>query len=137
MDQAVKDTSKLQLQHTHLQIAQIVKAMEYIYHHRTEHLKTQELADVLKITRSYFSTLFKKETGISVSDFIRKEKIKAAANMLRFSEYAYGDIAEYFGFASQSHFIQCFHKEMGVTPKEYRKNFRLFLNSGMAVSYVV
>ena len=102
---------------------QIVKAMEYICRHRTEHFTTGELADILNINRSYLSTLFKKETGISVSDFIRREKIKAAANMLRFSEYACGDIAEYFGFASQSHFIHCFRREMGVTPKEYRKSF--------------
>lgn len=102
---------------------QVVKAMEYIYKHRNERLTVQQIADNLHMNRSYLSTLFVKETGGSISDFIRKEKIKAAANMLKFSEYSYSDIAEYFGFASQSHFIQCFKKQMGVSPKEYRRKF--------------
>lgn len=102
---------------------QIVKAMEYIYKHRNERLTVQQIADSLHINRSYLSSLFAKETGSSISNFIRVEKVKAAANMLKFSEYSYSDIAEYFGFASQSHFIQCFKKQMGISPKEYRKKF--------------
>jgi len=102
---------------------QIIKAMEYIYKHRNERLTVQAVADHLHINRSYLSSLFMKETGTGISDFIRAEKIKAAANMLKFSEYSYGDIAEYFGFASQSHFIQCFKKQTGLSPKEYRAKY--------------
>lgn len=100
---------------------QIVKAIDYILKHRNNKLTVQDIADELHINRSYLSSLFKKETGKSISEFIREEKIKAAANMLKFSEYSYGDIAEYFGFASQSHFIKCFREKTGLSPKEYRK----------------
>jgi AraC-like DNA-binding protein len=102
---------------------QIVKAIDYILKHRAGRLTVQDIAAELNINRSYLSSLFKKETGKSISDFIREEKIKAAANMLKFSEYSYGDIAEYFGFASQSHFIECFRKQTGFSPKEYRKKY--------------
>lgn len=102
---------------------QIVKAIDYILKHRTVKLTVQDIADELNINRSYLSSLFKKETGKSISDFIREEKIKAAANMLKFSDYSYSDIAEYFGFASQSHFIECFRKQTGFSPKEYRKKY--------------
>lgn len=102
---------------------QIVKAIDYILKHRNVRLTVQNIADKLNINRSYLSSLFIKETGTSISDFIRREKIKAAANMLKFSEYSYGDIAEYFGFASQSHFIKCFRKQMGISPKEYRNKY--------------
>lgn len=102
---------------------QIVRAIEYIYRHRNERLTVEHIAKELEINRSYLSVLFRKETGVSISGFIRREKIKAAANMLRFSDYSYADIAEYFGFASQSHFIQCFRREMDYTPAEYRKRF--------------
>ena len=102
---------------------QIVKAIDYIQKHRNNKLTVQDIADELHINRSYLSSLFKKETGKSISGFIREEKIKAAANMLKFSEYSYGDIAEYFGFASQSHFIKCFRKQTGLSPKEYRKKY--------------
>ena len=43
--------------------------------------------------------------------------------MLRFSDYSYADIAEYFGFSSQSHFIQCFQKCYACTPAEFRKRY--------------
>lgn len=102
---------------------QIVKAIDYILKHRNDKLTVQDIADRLGINRSYLSSLFKKETGKNISAFIREEKIKAAANMLKFSEYSYGDIAEYFGFASQSHFIQCFREQTGLSPKEYRKKY--------------
>ena len=102
---------------------QIVKAIDYIRKHRNIKLTVQEIADKLHINRSYLSSLFKKETGRGISDYIREEKIKAAANMLKFSEYSYGDIAEYFGFASQSHFIKCFREQTGLSPKEYRKKY--------------
>lgn len=102
---------------------QIVKAIDYILKNRNSKLTVQDIADELTINRSYLSSLFKKETGKSISGFIREEKIKAAANMLKFSGYSYAEIAEYFGFASQSHFIECFRKQTGLSPKEYRKKY--------------
>ena len=102
---------------------QIVRAMEYIYMHRNERLTVQRIADCIGVNRSYLSSLFSKEMGMSISDFVRNEKVKAAENMLRFSEYSYGDIAEYFGFASQSHFIKCFREKTGLSPKEYRNKY--------------
>ncbi len=109
---------------------QVIKAMEYIYKHRTGRLTSQMVAEAVGVNRSYLSTVFHKESGITLQDFIRREKIKAAANMLRFSDYSYSEIAEYFGFSSQSHFIQCFKKECGLTPKEYRL---YSLNSNQAI----
>lgn len=102
---------------------QIVKAIEYIYKHRNERLTVATIAVNIGVNRSYLSSLFTKETGESISNFIRREKIKAAANMLRFSDYSYCDIAQYFGFASQSHFTYCFRKETGFTPMTYRKQY--------------
>lgn len=106
---------------------QVVQAMDYVYKHRTQRITVEMLAGELGYNRSYLSSLFKKETGKELSDFVRSEKIKATTNMLRFSEYSYADIAEYFGFSSQSHFISCFRKEMGCTPKEYRE--KMYMNS--------
>ena len=97
--------------------------MEYICRHLHQRLTVTEVAAALSVNRSYFSTLFAKETGCSVSQYIRQEKLQAAANMLRFSDYSYADIAEYFGFSSQSHFIQCFQKCYACTPAAFRKRY--------------
>lgn len=108
----------------------VIKAMDYIYANRTKRFTVQAMAQELGVDRSSLSTAFHRETGMTVTGFIRKEKLKAAANMLRFSDYTYSEIAEYFGFSSQSHFIKCFKEEYGVTPKEYRQ---YSLNSNQAI----
>lgn len=103
---------------------QVMKAIDLICRSRNRHITAGTVAAELNINRSYLSTIFKRETGTGISDFIRREKLKAAANMLRFSDYSCSDIAEYFGFASQSHFIKLFSQEYGLTPNKYRNRFK-------------
>lgn len=73
------------------------------------------------MSTSYLSRLFKKETGISVSDYIRRQKIDMAKNLLKYSEYSMIEIANRLSFSSQSHFIQQFREIVGMTPKKYRE----------------
>lgn len=114
-----------QLQKKNIYSVHITKAIDYICSHRTGKLNANSIAQALDLNRSYLSALFKKETGISLSNYIRNEKLSAAANMLKYSDLSYTEIAEYFGFSSQSHFIQCFKTDYGCTPAEYREtNFR-------------
>lgn len=103
--------------------ANVVRAMEYIYLNRNKRITTTEIAEYLNINRSYLSTVFTKETGMTVSSFILNEKIKAAENMLKFSDHSYSEIAQYLGFCTQSHFIKRFSELKGTTPRKYRKEF--------------
>lgn len=96
---------------------------EYIYSHIKERITIEDLADVLGVSASYLSRLFKKEVGISVSAYIRKQKIDMAKNLLRFSDYSMIDIANRLSFSSQSHFIQQFREVEGITPKKYRDEY--------------
>ncbi|MCR4617154.1 MAG: AraC family transcriptional regulator [Lachnospiraceae bacterium] len=99
---------------------QTVEAINYVGSHYTEDINVESVALAIDINRSYLSKLFKKNTGISLGEHIRRVRIKAAANMLEFSDHSASEIAEYLHFSSQSHFIQCFKKEMGCTPAQYR-----------------
>lgn len=93
---------------------------EYIYSHIKERITVEDLADELGVSASYLSRLFKKETKESVSDYIRRQKIEMAKNLLQYSEYSLIDIANRLSFSSQSHFIQQFRDYVGMTPKKYR-----------------
>ncbi len=93
---------------------------EYIYSHIKERITVEDLADVLGVSASYLSRLFKKETGDSVSMYIRTQKIEMAKNLLQYSEYSMIEIANRLSFSSQSHFIQQFRESVGMTPKKYR-----------------
>ena len=72
------------------------------------------------MSASYLSRLFKKETGDSVSTYIRGQKIEIAKNLLKYSDYSLIDIANRLSFSSQSHFIQQFRDIVGMTPKKFR-----------------
>lgn len=114
-----------ELQKQNVYSVHVVKAIDYICRCRTDKITADSVSEAISMNRSYLSTLFKKETGVSISDYIRSEKINAAANMLKYSDISCAQIAEYFGFSSQSHFIKCFRKCYGCTPAIYRKkNFR-------------
>lgn len=95
---------------------------EYIYSHIKDRIIIEDLSDELGVSASYLSRLFKKETGDSVSAYIRLQKIEKAKNLLRYSDYSIIDIANRLSFSSQSHFIQQFRELTGITPKKYRDN---------------
>ena len=104
----------------------VTLCIDYIYNHLHEPIRTEALAQHLGLSRSYLSTLFKKETDQTISDYILSKRMEAAQNMLRFSDYTYAEIAATLAFSSQSHFIRVFRTQTGYTPKAFRnKYFRM------------
>lgn len=99
----------------------MVLCLDYIYSHTHYRITIREVAEYLRLSESYLSRLFKKEMGISFSQYILNLKIDKAKNLLRFSEYSIGEITYYLGFSNESHFIQTFQKRVGETPNRYRR----------------
>ena len=99
---------------------QVSEAIDYIYAHISERITLNDLARAVCVSPTYLSRIFKQEIGVSVSDYIRQRKIDMAKNLLRFSDYELSEIANMLSYSSQSHFIQQFRLQMGVTPKVYR-----------------
>lgn len=96
---------------------------DYIYSHIKDRITVEDLADEFGVSASYLSRLFKKETGMSISTYIREQKIQISKNLLRFSDYSMIEIANRLAFSSQSHFIQQFREMEGMTPKKYREKY--------------
>lgn len=99
---------------------QVSEAIDYIYVHITERITVNDLASAICISPTYLSRIFKQEIGVSVSEYIRQRKIDMAKNLLRFSNLDQVDIANQLAYSSQSHFIQQFRMQTGMTPKTYR-----------------
>jgi len=103
---------------------QVADAIDYIYVHIMDRITINELAGAVAVSPTHLSRIFKQETGVSVSEYIRQRKIDMAKNLLRFSNHELADIAAMLSYSSQSHFIQQFHNQVGMTPKAYRdKNY--------------
>lgn len=104
---------------------QVADAINYIYAHIRERITLNNLAESICISPTYLSRIFKQETGISISEYIRQRKIDLAKNLLRFSTCDLADIGNMLSYSSQSHFIQQFHSQVGMTPKAYRDRYYL------------
>jgi len=70
---------------------------------------------------AYFSTLFKKETGINFSNYLLNLRIENAKLLLKNSNLSLINIAVEIGFDNQSYFSNVFKKVTGMTPKQYRQ----------------
>ena len=101
----------------------VVQSLDYIYNHLHERINVTDIAAYVNLNPSYLSKLFKQECGISISEYISEQRLKAAENMLKYSDYTYSEIASTLMYASQSYFIKIFKKKTGLTPKEYRNRF--------------
>ena len=101
----------------------ITVVVDYIYDNLHTKLTLAELANVAGLSVPYLSKLFRKEVGITVSEYITRKRIETAENMLRYSDFSCLAIADYLCFSSESHFIQVFRKYTGYTPKRYREAF--------------
>lgn len=100
-----------------------MQCIDYIYYHLNETISLQALAKETGLHPSYLSTLFHREMGMTLTEYIRKQRIETAKNMLLDSEYSYAEIAALLAFSSQSHFTRVFREETGYTPKAYQTHF--------------
>lgn len=84
-------------------------------------LRVEEVAAALGDSRSYLSTRFRQQTGMTLTRYILQEKVFEAQWLLQFSEESLLDIANTFGFSSQSHFQNVFKSVTGETPMAFRR----------------
>lgn len=101
----------------------VVQCMDYIYYHLNETISLQDLAKETGLHPGYLSSLFHREMGMTLTEYIRKQRVETAKNMLLYSEYSYAEIAAILAFSSQSHFTRVFREETGYTPKAYQTHF--------------
>ena len=97
------------------------RALSYVRDHMGEHLSLDEVARMIHLSPSYFSRLFKSETGQTFSEHLLKIRIDRAKSLLKLEQYSLTEIAEQVGFFDQSHFIKSFKQATGVTPGLYRR----------------
>ena len=100
---------------------QIRSSCEYISSHIKEKLSISALAKQAGYTEYYFSHKFKEETGLSVTDYIRREKLEHAKLLLSASKMSIQQISEELSFGSRSYFSSSFQKETGISPSEFRE----------------
>lgn len=109
------------LQKSHnMSSAVVTKIRQYIRSRLSEEITRDELAAYVYLNPAYLSRLFKKETGLSISDVIIQERLQKAKQLLEETELKITDIAEQVGYTSLGSFSNLFKRVVGVTPQQYR-----------------
>lgn len=93
----------------------------YIEQHYSEELNLTTLAELHYVSRQYLSSLFKKETGMNLTDYIQECQMQHALEFLNDSANTVSRAAELCGYENTAYFTKIFKKYHGITPREYRK----------------
>lgn len=100
--------------------APIEWAKNYVQTHLTEKIDMVLVANKLDLSYSYFSKLFKQETGQSFSNYIIEEKMKEAGRQVLAGRRT-SQIAQDLGYQSPQNFNRTFVRYYQCTPSEYRQ----------------
>lgn len=95
----------------------------YISRNIFSRIYLKDMAEHVGMNPSYLSRFFSAKEGITIQQYIQKEKVKTACNLLRYSDRSVAEIAQYMGFQSQSSFTKVFKRWQSMTPLEYRDKY--------------
>lgn len=99
----------------------LYKAIQYINAHYFEDLNLDILAQNVFVSSYYLSHLFRREMGVTFSDYLTKVRVSRAKELLMEGR-SVEDVSECVGYRDGNYFIKIFKKYVGVTPSKYRKS---------------
>lgn len=100
----------------------VYKTIEYIKQNYSKKLTLEEIAEATYLSKTYLSSIFKKETGHSISSYINMVRVDKSKNLLLEDNMSIIEIANVCGFEDQSYYTKVFKSLIGITPKKYREN---------------
>lgn len=99
----------------------VLRIVKYINSNAANQITCDEISRVFHVNRTYISTCFKKEMGMGIVDYINRQKIIMAKQMLKFSNKTLAEISYSLSFSSQAYFTKIFKNITGMTPLEYKE----------------
>lgn len=101
----------------------IIEAVKkYIIENYSNNISLEMAANSVHMNHMYLSRLFKKETGVSFTDYLTDIRMQKAKKLMENVSIKLYEISEMVGYYSPKHFSKVFKKNTGVTPKQYRNN---------------
>ena len=105
------------------QIVELVKC-HVVEKLQEEGLLVNEIAEAFHLHPVYLNRIFKRETGISLSQYILNERMHRAASLLAQGNFSANDVAAKVGYKNYSNFYSAFRKYHGCSPSQYEKGAR-------------
>lgn len=103
----------------------VEKAKEYIDNNfQRNDLLIEDIAASVFFHPSYLRFLFKRETGITIGDYLTEVRMLKARELLKNSKLRYTEVASMLGYSDAAYFSKCFKKYNKISPSEYEKIIR-------------
>jgi AraC family transcriptional regulator len=99
------------------------RVTELVHARIEDDLTLNEMAESAGLSTAHFCQMFRKSTGESPHQFVLRQKVERAKEMLRAAEARVLDVAVACGFKTQQHFARVFRRICGASPTEYRQAF--------------
>lgn len=100
----------------------VQKAQQMIRKYYDQGIALEEVANKLFVSEEYLSAQFKKETGVTFSETIRKLRIEKVKQLLADTHLKLNQIAELAGYSDPKYMSKVFKEEVGMLPNEFRKS---------------
>jgi len=114
-DKAISQVQEIEQSHSVVE-----KARRYIDIHLEQELSREALAAQFYLNPDYMDRLFKKETGMSMKEYMLNERLRVSAELLRKTDLPVTEIAMQVGYTSLSAFTRLFKKHTDLNPSDYR-----------------
>lgn len=102
---------------------EIRKAMLYIEKNLSKRVSLRRISEHIHLSESYFSKIFKDDTGLSVVQYITLLRIQEAKKLLVYSQLTVNQISKTLGYNRTSYFCKIFKMATTETPHSYRKKY--------------
>ena len=99
----------------------VIKMVQYINTHIFEPISLDSVSKHVTLSKEYTSTIFKKETGKTVTEYINERKLMLAKELIQDNKLPLTAISENLGFENYSYFSRLFKKYYGTSPKHLMK----------------
>jgi len=99
----------------------IIRAIQYIEEHITENISLSGVAEHLNLSKEYTASLFKKETGETVTFYIQERKMQLAKEKMQTTNAPLSKIAADLGYDNYSYFSRIFKKHFNISPQKYSR----------------
>jgi len=101
----------------------VQRIISYVEKNYNEKYNLSSLASSLGFSKSYICIIFRRETGVTISDYINYNRIRKILILLQYTgynkEFSIRALAEQFGYVNPSYFNRVFKKYTGMTPMEF------------------
>lgn len=98
------------------------QAYQYVIDHVDDKISLTKISDTLGVSKNYFCSLFKQETGENFLNFVSRMKIQRAKTLLAKDNRRVYEVCDYLGYSDVTYFTKLFKKYVHMSPNEYKKS---------------